>query len=670
MAGVSSLGVGSGLDLNALVTNLLAAERAPVERSLNRQQARFTSTLSGVGLFKASLSGFQSSLSSFDNVANFNTRNVNNSNSAALNVTTTNSAAAGSYDIDVNALAKRQSLASTGYTNTTDIVGTGEIQIRFGIITGPGFTSFAVNPEKTTQTITVDSSNNTLVGLKDHINNGDFGISASIINDGSGNRLTFTSKESGASNALEINITDTGDASNTDVNGLSNLAYNATASNQTQTQAAIDASISVNGLAITSGTNTLDKVIEGVTLNLNEITTTSISVGISESSAQLKTSIRGIVGSYNDMIGNLNKLSFAGSSAGSAGALFGDASFRSFSSASFRLLTSPVAGLNGSITAMSNIGIKTQADGTLAIDESIFSSTIDANPDDAVALFSPLGQTNDSLIKFNSSTALSNAGNYAVEVTTIATQAQLNGGVVNSLTIDDNNDQFTFAVDGISTGSISLTQGVYASKDAIANEIQSKINSVTSLVSKGKSVNVNYDSGANKFVLTSNTYGNLSNVEILAIDTNSTADLGLQVAGADIAGVDVAGSIGGVAATGVGQKLSVSSGLSIDVLGGTTGSRGSLKFTRGLVEGLNTLLDGYLNSATGTLQSREESLTASLKGIAEERIDLDRKLVSVEARLVKQFTALDQLIAKFQSTGNFITQQIANLPGSGQILNK
>ncbi len=669
MASISSLGVGSGLDLSGLVENLLAAEREPIENSLNRQEAKLVSDLSGVGLMKASLSGFQSSLGGLSTAASFSTRSINNGNINALSVSANNGAEAGNYNINVNTLANSQSLASTAFNSVTDIVGTGTIQIRFGTITGPGFASFAVNANQAIQNITIDSSNNTLVGLKDYINNGAFGVTAAIINDGSGYRITLTSDDTGVANALEISITDTGDANNTDTAGLSALAYNASATNLTETQVATDASISVNGLAISSATNTLNEVIEGVTLNLLGTTASTFALTISESTDQLKSSIRDMVGAYNDMIVSLNDLSSAGSPTTQAGILFGDASLRNFTNGLFREMTSTVDGLSGNISALSNIGITTQSDGTLAVDEGRFGSVIDANPTDTVALFAPLGQATDSLINFNSSTSASVPGNYAIDITTIATQGLLNGGSgVSNLVIDANNDDYSFSIDGISTGSIGLTQGTYATAAALASEIQSQINSASSIVSGEKSVAVNYDSSNDRFVITSAIYGSNSSVEITAVDTNSTADLGLSIA-TGTTGVDVAGTIGGVTATGSGQTLSVPSGLSIDVIGGTIGSRGSLGFSRGFIEGLNNLLDGYLDAKSGSLAAREDGLNASLESLADERVALDLRIESVQARLVKQFTALDQLLARFQSTGNFLTQQINSLPGSGQLLN-
>lgn len=669
MAGISSLGVGSGLDLAGLVENLLSAERAPTENSLNRREARISSDLSGLGLMKGALSTFKGSLSGLDDAGSYATRSANNSNNSALGVNVTNDAQVGSYSIDINGLASSQSLASAAYGSITDTVGTGTLQIRFGTITGPGFTSFAVNPEKTTQTITVDSSNNTLAGLKDYINAGNYGVTASIINDGTGYRLTLTSDDTGAANALEISVTDTGDANDTDTSGLSALAYNAAAANLTETQAAADARFSVNGLAITSATNTITSVIEGVTLTLKETTTSSANLVISESNNQLANSIRDVVDAYNEMIDTLDDLSFAPADGAQGGLLVGDASLRNFTSSLRRVITSSIDGLTGSITALSNIGITTQLDGKLAIDETRFNEAIAENPDGALALFAPVGRSSDSLIEYNSSGDNTSPGSYGLNITTLPTQGILNGASgVNNLTVDANNDNLTLLVNGESTGSISLTQGIYSSAAALANEIQSQINSASALVANNTAVSVSYDAANDRFVITSDDYGSGSSVEITAVDTNSSADFGLAVA-AGVDGIDVAGTIGGAAATGSGQTLTASNGLSVDVLGGAVGARGAVEFSRGFVESLNELLDAYLDGSDGTLSAREKGLNESLQDIADERIALDLRLDAIEERLVRQFSALDQLIAQFQSTGNFISQQISNLPGSGNLVN-
>ena len=675
MAGISSLGIGSGLDLSGLVENLLSAERAPVQNSLDRQQSRLTTELSGVGIFRGAISAFQGSLNGLDDASKYSTRSFTNSNSSAIGVSVSNEAAVGSYSIDVTNLAENHALASGAFTSLDEVVGEGTLQISFGAITGPGFTSFSVDPESTTQTLTIDSTNNTLSGLRDYINEGDFGVSASIINDGSGYRLTLTSKTSGANAAMEITVTDSGDANNTDANGLSRLAFNASATQMTQTQAAEDAALTINGIAVSSSSNTLSSMIEGVTVNLVEETSgTPLTLKVSEDTSSISSSIKQVVESYNKMVGTLNELGQAGPEGTQSGILVGDSVLRNFTRSIRSLTTGAIPGLTGSITALSNIGIVTQADGTLGINDSTFSAAIADNPKGALALFAPVGSIDDNQVDFTSYGDDSVAGSYAVNITQLATQSQLTGagGLTFPVTIDANNDNLTLSIDGVSTGNLSLTQKSYATGAELATELQLKINSSSPIKTEGLSVSVEYDTVNNGFVITSNQYGSDSQVEITAIDANTTAQLGFSVVAA-AAGQDVSGTIDGQLATGAGQVLTADAGdaqgLSITVTGGATGYRGNIQFSRGVIGGMNNLLTNFLDS-DGILTTREEGINTSLEKLQEDRDSLEFRLDAMRSRLVKQFSALDALISRFQTTGNFLAQQIDALPGAGQLNKK
>jgi len=135
----------------------------------------------------------------------------------------------------------------------------------------------------------------------------------------------------------------------------------------------------------------------------------------------------------------------------------------------------------------------------------------------------------------------------------------------------------------------------------------------------------------------------------------------------------VAGSIGGVTAAGSGQTLTLESGdgegISVDVSGGTIGDRGSVSYTKGLTNSLNELLNTYLDSADGYLTTKEDGLNNSIDDISDERVALDLRIEAMETRLINQFSALDALIANFQTTGNFLAQQIDALPGFDNLNN-
>lgn len=670
MASISSLGIGSGLDLSGLVTNLVSAERAPVDSRLNRYESTLTTDLSGVGLMRGALSGFQGSLSSLSNSDNFSNRKISNSQPSEITATVSQNASIGSYSVEVSNLASAQSLASSAYAALDSEVGTGSLQIKFGTITGPSFTSFTPDASSAIQTITVDSSNNTLSGLKDHINSNDYGVTASIVNDGTGYRLTLLSDSTGANAAMEITVTDTGDASDTDINGLSNLAYNALAQNVTQTQVAKDANLTINGLPITSATNSLSEAIEGVTLSLNAETAVGVpaKIVISEESSQISLAIKDLIAGFNAMISTLNDLSSSNPETGEVGILAGSSVVRSFTSQIRNVLTSPVDGLNGDIRAMVDIGITTQSDGSLSIDSSKFDAAVAANPLDALGLFSAVGQASDSLITYNGSSDSTDEGEYAVNITQLASRAEFTGNSVLAfpLTIDADNDELSLTVDGTSTGTISIAQDSYASGDDLAAELQLKINSSSLLQDAEKTVAVSFDATNSRLVINSGSFGSSSTVAINSVDTNTAAQLGLTaISGAD--GVDVAGTIGGVPGTGDGNTLTIESGspngISIDVEGNSLGDRGTIKFVRGFVDTLDTLLESYLDS-DGVLSAREDDISKSLDGIKDERDTLELRMEALNVRLVREFSALDILISQFQTTGEYLSQQLASLPGS------
>ncbi len=666
MAGISSLGIGSGLDLNGLVENILSSERIPVENTIARQQNKLTTELSGVGIFRGAVSSFRSSLAGLENESSYTTKTYSNPKSSQLGVSINNDAAVGLYDIDIVNLAEAHSIASGAFSSLDEVVGTGTIQLKFGSITGPGFSAFTADPDSTVQNITLDSSNNTLTGLRDTINEGNYGVKASIINDGSGYRLTLQSEKSGANSAMELTITDTGDGNNTDALGLSRLAFNASATQMSETKAAEDASVIINGITVTSSSNVLEDTIEGTTLTLiEESASTPFTLSITDDASSAKKAIKSVVEGFNGMISTLNDLSRSGED--DAGLLAGDTVLRNFTNQIRSLLTGNVAGLSGSITALSTIGITTQSDGTLSIDSAKFDSAIADNPTDALALFARVGKVSDGAIEFDTFSDKSVAGTYDVNITQMATQSVMTGatGLSLPITIDSNNDTLAFNIDGVSTGLLSLTQGTYTSGSELATELQLQINSATALKNEGLSVNVSYDTLNNGFLITSNQYGSNSQIEITTIDTNTTADLGLSIA-SSVPGLDVAGTIGGNAATGTGQNLvgtsGDSNGLSINIVGGSAGARGSLQFTRGLIASLNSFLGDYVNS-TGILSAKEDGLNNSLERLQDDRDSLARRLEATEKRLINQFTALDGLLAQFQTTGDFLAQQIDSLPG-------
>ena len=272
MASVSSLGVGSGLDLSSIVTGLVNAERAPAENRLTIRQEDATIKLSAFGALRSSLSLFQGSYTDLKFSSTYNAKQVSLSDESVFSASVGSNADVGNYSVEVIDLAKAQSLASdeaSAFDSVDAAVGSGSLTFSFGTTTtGPyGFTQ---DTSKATQIITISEANNntTLSGLRDYINDNDFGFRAAIINDGNGYRMVFTSEQTGADNSMQITVDDD-DGIDADNSGLSQFAFNPAAQSMTQTVAAQDASLIINGLTITRESNTVSGAIDGITLNLN-----------------------------------------------------------------------------------------------------------------------------------------------------------------------------------------------------------------------------------------------------------------------------------------------------------------------------------------------------------------------------------------------------------------
>jgi flagellar hook-associated protein 2 len=234
------------------------------------------------------------------------------------------------------------------------------------------------------------------------------------------------------------------------------------------------------------------------------------------------------------------------------------------------------------------------------------------------------------------------------------------------VTIDASNDTLSLEVDGVASGTINLTPGIFDSGEALAAELQARINGDSVLAAAGVAVNVIFDAGS--LQIRSDRFGSESRVAITAVDTGTVASLGLSV-GSGTDGLDVAGTIGGVAAVGRGQLLSAATGsdadgLRLTVTGGALGERGTVDVSSGVAVALGSILGGFLGSS-GLLEARTDGLQGSVGRIAEDRVALDRRLEALEARFRRQFNALDSLLANLQGTSNFLTQQLANIPVPG-----
>ena len=213
MAGISSLGIGSGVLSSDLVDQLVAAERKPAADRLAQETQKNEALLSAYGKLRSAVTELRlpmRQLSAADNLTAYSATSSNDSVEVSVD---DSKAGRGSYTVEVLALAQSQSLASATFADKdATTVGTGTITLKSG---------------DASKTITIDGTNNTLQGLANEINESGIGVTAGVIDTGSGYRLVMSSEETGTANAISLTVSD-GDGNNTDAGGLSQFAFDGT----------------------------------------------------------------------------------------------------------------------------------------------------------------------------------------------------------------------------------------------------------------------------------------------------------------------------------------------------------------------------------------------------------------------------------------------------------
>jgi flagellar hook-associated protein 2 len=546
---------------------------------------------------------------------------------------------------------------------------------------GAGFTAgvggayldaaFAADSTRTSGNIVIDSTNNTLQGIMAAINKGNFGVTASIVSDGSTGtgatpyRLILTSSATGQASTMKISLNGSG-GNPPDAALESLLGYDpGGVQNMSQKAAALDTKATINGIQVTSSSMGISEAVTGVTISALKVGSSTLTV--SKDSAALTTSVNAFVKAYNELNGQIGKLTAYDAETKTGGPLLGDSTVRNLQASIRRQLSSSITGLQGtSLTNLSQIGISFQKDGTLTLDSSKLGKAIETNFNDIAGLFAAVGRGTDADVKFVSSTGKTQAGDYRIDVTQLATQGTLQGTtVLPPETVIDQDTTWTVTLNDTvptnlnNTATVTLPAGSY-NPSQLATLLQSSINGVSAFSSAGATVSATVgDDGTLK--LNSTRYGAKSNLTIATASGTAVSDV--FGAGASVAGKDVAGTIGGYTAIGDGQNLTGApgapvEGLKLTVTGDTIGSRGTFGFSQGYAYQLNTLSAGYLGS-TGAITSRTTGLNNTVKDITKQRDAFAERLTDIEKRYRAQYSALDTSIASMNTTASFLTQQFA-----------
>lgn len=398
MAGIT--GIGSGIDIDSIVKAMVSAEQAPKQGQLGKLESKTTTQLTSLGQLKGAISSFQTALAALNSPSQFLARTASSSDSKVLGATASQSAPAGSYKLEVTQLASSSKVALAAVPSAEGTtLSSGTLSIKVG----------ATN----VLDVVVDSSNNTLAGVRDAINKAPSGVSASIVTDDQGSRLVLSGSKSGDGNDISVSVV--GDAAEAGQTALSTLAFSgdAVAPDAADTSAYPDGTsdanyiadmqtfnasgkvitaaqsskMTVDGLSITRDSNTISKVIDGVSLDLKTLGTSTLTVA--QDQAGVKANVQKFADAYNTMIGFINSATKVtvvnDTSAPVTGALLGDSSVRSLVNTVRSELTA-VQG-DGAFRVLADLGVTTQKDGTLKVDSTILGKAISADFDGIAGYF-------------------------------------------------------------------------------------------------------------------------------------------------------------------------------------------------------------------------------------------------------------------------------------------
>jgi flagellar hook-associated protein 2 len=337
---ITSSGLGSGLDVDAIVTKLIAADRSAPDTRLNATKSKAEVQISAYGSLKSAMGSLQTALTRLTSGGDLSKRTVVSSDTSILTATAAKTAQPGQTQIEVLSLARAHKLGSTAFASTSALVGAGDTTFTVGS------KSFKVTATATT----------TVAQLRDAINSAtdNVGVSATLVAEDGGTRMVLTAKNTGTANSIGVS---------SPLTTFSDL------------QTATDSQIKVDGFTRTSAYNHIANVVDGVSIDLNKVAIgTKVTLTAAADDATAADAVSGFVDAYNNLISTYSSLTAYNSSTQTAGALMGDAGVRSISQSLRSMLSASVDA--GAFDTLSDIGITTNVDGTLKLNTTTLATAL------------------------------------------------------------------------------------------------------------------------------------------------------------------------------------------------------------------------------------------------------------------------------------------------------
>ena len=344
---ISSPGIGSGLNVQAIVSQLMAVESQPLQ-ALQTKRSTLDAQVSAYGRFRSALSTFQSAINNLKSLDAFKVYSVASTNDTAVTATANSTAAVGTLGVQVNRLAQshKQGSVAIADTGTTTLGGAGDQMT----ITVAG------------NAVPLNVGGMTLSQIRDAINAGNAGVTATIVTETpTSNRLVLTSNATGSANAMTLGFTGTlgTDLGMTTINNVASLA-------QLDSEIVID-----NTYTVTRGSNTISDAIGGLTLNLKATTTAAATLTVSRDTAAVEQSVQTFVDAYNELRTTITSLK--------GKELKSDTTLRSIESSIQGVFNTPPTGLTGSYSYLSQVGVSIQKDGTMSVDTALLDKSVNTD---------------------------------------------------------------------------------------------------------------------------------------------------------------------------------------------------------------------------------------------------------------------------------------------------
>lgn len=637
--------ISNQIDVASIVDGLMKLEHQPVDK-LQTQANALQSKVSAYQSLNTKLSAMSDKVNTilygkteapFTQPYSFEDRlsksvfakcTATSSDESKLTAEASNVNVSGIYNLTVSSLAQAQASKSTGLADKdTTSVGIGSITINIG--------------QKDPATIAIDASNNTLWGLQRAINDAKLGITATVVNDGSATpyKLLISSESTGTANAFTIS---------TNLSGGSAISFS-------NSQTAEDAEFVVNGISIKKSSNTIDDVINGVTLKLKDKTTGPVKLNLANDQDSVVSAINDLVTTYNSVNYYINGQFTYNASTKSAGVLAGDATLRDVQSKLQAQLAQGISNRYTSLGVTGQAGLEFNRDGSLTLNETKFRDALSSDFTSVAALFLGDGTVagkataSDRRVTYDTKTDKTQSGTYDVTINSLAEQASAIGK--QDITSLGANETLSIS-DGTTTALVDLKQ------DDSLDAILIKIN--TTFSTQGIAATASKD-GTGKIKIATSGYGSSQELTIFSDQYNADGTTGFGTTPITVNGKDIAGKIGDHNATGKGFSLTGAEppeqGLSLSIAQTTLGGYGKVTVAPDAegVEGssillnLASMLHGITDSLSGPIHNAVDGLNSNIKNLndtissSEERLSARREILENEYNAANQALKLMQV---------------------------